>query len=85
MKIILYGTDTCPDCIKSKRFLDEHKIKFEYINLARNPEKYDAVLELNIKIGKGPYRSIPAIVIDEEKILSEPSNEELAKAIGIRI
>ncbi len=85
MKIVMYGADWCPDCIRSKRFLDEHKIKYDYLEIDKDPKLADKVVELNEKLGKGPYRSIPTIVIDDKKILSEPSNEELAKALNITI
>ena len=83
MKLVVYGADWCPDCVRSKRFLDEHKVKYEYIEIDKDPGLAEKVVELNEKLGKGPYRSIPTIVIDNKKILSEPSNEELAKAVGI--
>ena len=85
MKIVVYGADWCPDCIRSKRFLDEHKLKYEYIEIDKDPRLADKVVELNEKLGKGPYRSIPTIVIDDKTILSEPGNQELANALNITI
>ena len=83
MKIVMYGADWCPDCIRSKRFLDEHKVKYEYLEIDKDPKLGEKVVELNERLGKGPYRSISTIVINDEKILSEPSNEELGKAVSI--
>ena len=83
MKIVMYGADWCPDCIRSKRFLDEHKVKYEYLEIDKDPKLGEKVVELNERLGKGPHRSIPTIVINDEKILSEPSNEELGKAVSI--
>ncbi|MCM2325049.1 MAG: glutaredoxin family protein [Candidatus Woesearchaeota archaeon] len=83
MKIVLYGASWCPDCTRSKRFLDEHKLKYEYNDLERNPGFADEVIKINEKIGKGPYRSIPLIIIDDKIFLSEPSNQDLGVAVGI--
>jgi glutaredoxin len=77
MKIKLYGRDTCPDCIRSKRFLEENNIEYEYLDIEKDPKYVEQVLDYNKKLGRGPIRSVPVIVIDDEKILVEPSNEEL--------
>lgn len=76
MKIKFYGTTWCPDCIRSKQYLDEKQIEYEFIDLATNE---DAASEVE-KINKG-MQSIPTIVFPDGKILIEPSNDELQKAI----
>jgi glutaredoxin len=81
-KIILYGASWCPDCVRSIRFLDEHNIKYEYIDVESDPKLTEKVIELNEKIGKGKMKSIPIIIIGD-KILSEPSNEELNKILNV--
>jgi glutaredoxin len=82
MKVVLYGADWCGDCVRSKRFLKERGIEFEEYNIVARPELAQEVIELNIKGGFGPRRRIPVILIGE-KILSEPTNAELAEALGI--
>ena len=83
MKIVVYGADWCPESRTTLKFLDKNKVKYEYVDIEKNPEAGDLVIELNEKLGKGPYKSIPTIVIDDFNVLSEPSNEELAEALGI--
>ncbi|MDQ3023965.1 MAG: glutaredoxin family protein [bacterium] len=82
MNVVLYGADWCGDCVRSKRFLKEHGIKFVEHNIVTSPERADEVVQLNIKAGFGTKRRIPVILIGE-KILSEPSNDDLAEALGI--
>jgi glutaredoxin len=84
MKIVLYGADWCPDCTRTKRFLEENNIEYEFMNIQKDPSLTDKVVELNVKLGNGPNRSIPTIVIDDTKILVEPSNEELGKFLGVK-
>jgi thioredoxin reductase (NADPH) len=36
--IKLYGADWCSDCKRSKRFLGEQRIQYEYINIEENTE-----------------------------------------------
>ena len=80
--IKIYSTSWCPDCFRSKTFLDEKGIVYENIDIEQNPE----FIEIVKKINNG-MQSVPTIIIsyedDSQKVLTEPSNEELANAIGI--
>jgi glutaredoxin len=82
MKVVVYSADWCGDCVRSKRFLKEHGIEFTELNIMQQPELADVVVQYNIAAGFGPKRRIPVILIDD-KVLSEPSNDELARALGI--
>lgn len=75
-KIKFYGTTWCPDCIRSKQFLDENGVEYEFIDLATNPSAAEEVEKINHGM-----QSIPTIVFPNGKILVEPANEELKKAI----
>ena len=79
-KIIMYSTDWCPDCRRSKRFLDEHGIDYEYVNIEKVPDAEQIVRELN-----NGNRSVPTIVFPDGSILVEPSNTQLAEKLGILI
>lgn len=82
-KIIIYGAEWCPDCVRSKAFLDRHNIAYTYIDIDKDPKMADKVVELNERLGNGPVRRIPTLVIGSKKVLSEPSDRELAEALGI--
>ena len=81
-KVVLYGADWCGDCVRSKRFLQENNVEFQELNILGQPELTEEVIRLNIEAGHGPKRRIPVILVGEQ-ILSEPSNDELANALGI--
>ena len=81
-KVIMYGADWCGDCIRSKRLLDEHKIEYEYFDIVARPDLVDKVIGYNEQAGVGSIRRIPIILVGD-KILSEPSNTELAEALGV--
>ena len=76
MKIIFYGATWCPHCRRSKKFLDERKVDYTYINLEETP---DTAAEVE-KINKG-MQSIPTIVFPDGTILTEPSNEKLLETL----
>jgi len=77
--IKLYGTDWCSDCKRSKRFLGEQRVHYEYVNIEENMEGQAFVKELQ----KGGL-TIPTIVFEDGSALIEPSNAELAAKLGLQ-
>lgn len=78
MAITMYGTATCVDCLRSKQFLDKHKVEYEYIGLEDHPEFIEKVEQLN-----DGMRITPTIIFDDGSVLSEPSNQQLADKLSI--
>lgn len=76
--IKLYGTDWCSDCKRSKKFLGEQRVHYEYINIEENMEGQTYVRELQ----KGGL-TIPTILFEDGSALIEPSNAELATKLGL--
>ena len=77
--IKLYGTDWCSDCKRSKRFLGEQRVHYEYVNIEENMEGQAFVRELQ----KGGL-TIPTIAFEDGSVLIEPSNAELAAKLGLQ-
>ena len=77
MKIKVYGTDWCSDCILVKNFLSEKGIKFEYINIADNRQAIRYVEKINN--GK---RIIPTLEING-KTYTNPQIQTLQKIIEL--
>jgi glutaredoxin len=81
-KINIYATATCGDCIRSKRFLDEHRFHYTFHDIGSRPELAEFVREINARLGVSKLTRIPIIAIDDH-YLSEPTDEELAAALAI--
>jgi thioredoxin reductase (NADPH) len=77
--ITVYGAYWCPDCRRSKQFLGEHQIPYQWINIEEDAAAEQRVLQLND--GK---RIIPTILLEDGTKLVEPSNAELAAALGLK-
>lgn len=75
-KITFYGAAWCSDCRRAKQFLDDKSVKYEYIDLETVPNAAAEVERIN-----NGLQSIPTIVFSGGKVLVEPSNEELQKAL----
>jgi len=76
--IKLYGTNWCSDCKRSKKFLGEQRIHYDYINIEEDA-KGQAYVQ---KVQNGGL-SIPTIVFGDGSILIEPSNAQLAAKLGL--
>ncbi len=77
-RIVLYGADWCPDCRKSKAFLNDSKVNYQYIDIEEN----EWAIPIITKINNGK-RKIPTIIINDDIILVEPENEELRKVLHL--
>lgn len=77
--LVLYGANWCPDCKRSKKFLNEQRIPYQYIDIQNDEAAQKTVQDYNN--GK---QIIPTIVFPNGKVLVEPSNAELAKALDLK-
>ncbi|GAC1485739.1 MAG: hypothetical protein NVS1B1_00250 [Candidatus Limnocylindrales bacterium] len=76
----VYGAPWCPDCKRSKKFLAEHRIPMDWIDIDKDRDGRRIVEEL-----QGGGRSIPTIVFPDGSHLIEPSDDELARKLGLTI
>jgi glutaredoxin-like protein len=77
-KLIVYGTTWCGDCRRARRFLDNHQIDYEWINIDQDRDAEAYVREVN-----HGNRSVPTIVFPDGSTLVEPSNLKLARKLNI--
>ena len=78
-RITIYGAHWCPDCRRSKKFLGEQFVPFEWVDIEADKAGEAEVLRLNH--GK---RIIPTIVFADGSVLAEPTNAELARQLGLK-
>lgn len=76
-QIILYGADWCPDCRRTKAFLQDNNIEYKFIDVDLDKEATSKVEEINN--GK---RIIPTLIINE-KSFTNPDNIVLSSILGI--
>ena len=75
--IRVFGAPWCGDCVRSKRFLDEHSVPYEWIDVDQDESAQSYVREVN----RG-MQIIPTIVSPDGSILVEPGNAELARKLA---
>ncbi len=59
-KVTLYGAEYCPACLLAKKYLDEKKIFYSFINIQDNPQDF---------IEKVGEKKIPVLFIGKKKII----------------
>lgn len=77
--ITVYGVDNCEDTQRTRRFLDDRKVAYEYVNIDQNPEADEMVKSANEGKRKTPY-----VVVqygNEARRLHAPSDEDLSNAL----
>jgi thioredoxin reductase (NADPH) len=77
--ITVYGAHWCPDCRRSKQFLGEHQIPYNWVDIEEDASAEKFVIEKNN--GK---RIIPTVVFEDDSFLVEPTNAELAAKLGLK-
>ena len=79
-EIKVYGAAWCPDCRRAKQFFGEQRVVYDWIDIDQVPAAADLVREKNA--GK---QIIPTIIFPDGSFLVEPSNDELAVKLGLRL
>jgi glutaredoxin len=82
-KVMLYALSTCPWCMKTKKFLKDNHIKFEFVDydMVDEPEQEKIMADME-KHGGGT--GFPYVIIDDEEIVVGYNPEKLTKILGIK-
>ena len=78
--ITVYGAPWCPDCRRSKQFLAEQRLQYDWVDIDQDP--IGAALVRHKNDGR---QIIPTIVFADGSFLAEPSNDELARKLGLTL
>src|SRR5579863_9121285 len=78
--IKVYGAPWCPHCKRVKKFLSAHRVPYENIDVDDNPEAVAALKEL-----QAGGQIIPTVVYDDGTHEVNPTDEALARRIGLAL
>jgi len=76
-KVILYSTQFCPWCHRTREFFLEHKIKYKNIDVGRNIKAAQKMIK------KSGQQGVPVIDIEGQIIVGYEENA-LKKALNIK-
>jgi mycoredoxin len=75
--IVVYGTYWCQDTTRSRNYLSRHGIPYTFVDVEVDSGAAQRVMDWN-----GGYLSTPTLDIDG-RIVTEPSDEELAELLNV--
>jgi mycoredoxin len=75
-QLTVYGADWCPDCRRTKRWLDASGVDYVYVDRDANPE-------IKRGLADAGYLAIPVVVFPDGRILVEPSDTAMAEATAV--
>ena len=80
--VIFYGLSTCIWCRRTRQFLEEQGVQFEYIyvDLLKGQEKEEALAQVR---RWNPAVSFPTVVINSTQCVVGYNTEELKRALGL--
>ncbi len=78
MTLRVLGTSWCGDCTRSKAFLTDHAVPFEWTDIELDDLAAAEVERLN-----GGRRVVPTILFEDGTVLVEPSDEQLGRQLGL--
>ncbi|HLX89623.1 MAG TPA: FAD-dependent oxidoreductase [Acidimicrobiales bacterium] len=78
--LTVFGAPWCPHCKRVKKFLSAHRIPYENIDVDDHPEAIERIKEL-----QGGGQIIPTVVYSDGTHEVNPSDEALARRIGLTL
>ena len=81
-KIVLYGLSTCIWCRRTRRFLEEQGVAFDfvYVDLLEEQERAEAVEQVR---RWNPAVSFPTIVVDDRQCVMGYKPDKLKEVLGL--
>jgi glutaredoxin-like protein NrdH len=81
-KVFIYALSTCSHCRRTKQFLQEQNIPFDFIDvdLCQGDERTNRVNEVK---GLNPACTFPTVVVGD-KVIVGFKEEELKEALGLK-
>lgn len=77
--VVVFGADWCGDCRQAKAWLRHNNVPFTDIDV----EHDDAARDRAVQLANG-RKNIPVVLLPDGSVLVEPTNAELASALGRR-
>ena len=76
-EIVVYSTTWCSDCRRAKRVLDRFGARYRWVDVDEDEAAADRVVRINRGL-----RVVPTILFPDGTIMTEPSDEELARKLA---
>lgn len=76
-QLVLYSASWCPDCNRTKTFLDQRQFEYIMVDIGKNTDAFIFVEKLTRRV------RIPTLIFPDGSVLVEPEDHILAEKLGI--
>jgi len=81
-KVLVYALSTCAWCKRTKQFLKDKKVHYEYVDVdLANPEDRK---KIENDLRKWDCYAYPAVLIDGKRLIIGFKTDDLKEALGLR-
>lgn len=81
-KVLMYALSTCAWCKKTKKFLNDHDVAYEYVDVdLANDEDHEKIRQDMINRGGEP--TYPTIIVDDKTLINGFRIDKIKEALDI--
>lgn len=81
-KVLMYALSTCGWCKRAKKFLNDHNIEYEYIDVDLCSQQDRIKIRQDIQ-NRGGRLAYPTIIVDHKILLTGASSDKLREVLEI--
>ncbi len=81
-KVLMYALSSCAWCKMTKKFLNENKVEYEYVDVDQCSDKDRAAIRRDIE-GRGGEPNYPIIIVDGKKMINGFRKDKISEALGL--
>lgn len=81
-KVLMYALSTCAWCKKTKRFLNDNDVEYEYVDVDLTSDDDHEKIREDI-ISRGGEPSYPTIIVDEKIVITGFRQDKIKEALGL--
>ena len=81
-KVLLYALSTCGWCKRSKKFLNDNNVEYEYVDVDLCKMEDKKMIRQDIQ-NRGGILAYPTVIIDNNRLLTGPSPDKLREVLEL--
>jgi len=81
-KVFVYALSTCAWCKRTKQFLKDKKVHYEYVDVDQASPEDRKKIENDLR--KWNCQAYPAVLIDGKRLITGFRADDLKEALGLR-
>ncbi len=81
-RVLVYALSTCAWCKMAKRFLNDHNIEYEYVDVDLTTDEDHEKIRQDI-INKGGEPSFPTLIVDNKTVITGFRKDLIKEALEL--